>query len=161
MIKNTAIVFLLALWATQAIAINKCTGPDGAISYQDLPCSRKGVEIKVVPSRAPRVAPSTEPAQSYYELIKGERIRREKWSVMNDARLAMDFARRQCDAEQRKLAASKDISKNNLAGATRDASISQEMAAAAQICDTRIRSLEKLVTDAEQVCQEIKCIPLF
>ena len=158
--RKSAVVFFLAFWATQALAVNKCTEPDGSITYQNTPCTGNGVQIKVPIARdAAVVSPPETSTKKSYEIIKSDRIGREKWFVMNDARKALDFARSQCNDEQRKFAESKNLSNNNLAGATRDAAISQEMSAAAQMCSSRMQSLEKSVADAEKVCQEIKCIP--
>ncbi|MBP6008885.1 MAG: hypothetical protein KA740_14440 [Rhodoferax sp.] len=98
--------------------------------------------------------------QKHYEALKDERIRREKWVVMNDLRSAVNNAISRCDAEQEYLSSTKIYSKNNLAGATRDVSISQEMTAAAA-CRNRVRVKEKELENAEKLCQEIKCIPAY
>ena len=47
-------------------AVNKCTGPDGKVSFQDAPCSGKGEALTVRPSGgAPSAAPlaPTQPPQ--------------------------------------------------------------------------------------------------
>ncbi len=79
---------------------------------------------------------------------------------MNDLRSAVNNAISRCDAEQEYLSSTKIYSKNNLAGATRDVSISQEMTAAAA-CRNRVRVKEKELENAEKLCQEIKCIPAY
>jgi hypothetical protein len=80
---------------------------------------------------------------------------------MNDLRSAVNNAISRCDAEQEYLSSTKIYSKNNLAGATRDVSISQEMTAAAAACRNRVRVKEKELENAEKLCQEIKCIPAY
>jgi hypothetical protein len=52
-------------------------------------------------------------------------------------------------------------SNNNLAGATRDASISQAMTAAAIACDSLTPGKDKEVVSVEKVGSEVKCIPAF
>lgn len=41
----------LCVLAVPAWAINKCTGPDGKVVFQDLPCAGRGEAIDVRPSR--------------------------------------------------------------------------------------------------------------
>lgn len=176
MFKFAIVGFVCALCATHALAVNKCTGADGKISFQDGPCAGKGGEIRVTPASGHSI--STAPAvtgvqagakpdklqsatEKEYEALKSERIRREKWLVMNDARSAVTYAIAQCDLEQQQLIESKAYSKNNLAGATRDVSIAQAMTAAAAVCSNRVRVKEKELETAEKVCQEIKCIAVF
>lgn len=37
----------LAIWCSHAAAVNKCTGPDGKVVFQDAPCEGKGETVKV------------------------------------------------------------------------------------------------------------------
>ena len=178
MFKFAMIGLVCALCTTHALAVNKCTGADGKISFQDAPCTGKGGEIKVTPgagysiSSAPAAAapgssmasPTDRPksaTERQYEALKSERIRREKWLIMNNAHVALGNAIAQCDREQQQLVQSKAYSANNLAGATRDVSIAQEMTAAATTCANRVRVNEKEVEAAEKVCQKIRCIAAF
>lgn len=46
---SIAAALLVALCAP-AWAINKCTGPDGKVAYQDAPCAGKGETVEVRPS---------------------------------------------------------------------------------------------------------------
>lgn len=147
-----------------AWAINKCTAPGGKISFQDAPCTGAGAEIIVKPAAgfvAPTAATTQTRTQANLDVLQGERIRREKWLVMNNVRNALSSQRNLCAGIQRQLAMSKGASNNNLAGAVRDMSISQEMTAAAIACDSDTRAKEREVAEAEKLCQEIKCIPAF
>jgi hypothetical protein len=145
-------------------AINKCTGPGGKISFQDAPCIGQGDKIAVKPASG-FADPTTETTQTRtranLDTLQNERMRREKWIVLNDARKGLDDQRAQCADEQKRIASTKARSNNNLAGATRDVSISQEMTAAAMACDSLIRGKEKEIESAEKVCSEVKCIPAF
>jgi hypothetical protein len=156
-----AAVFLLQ---SPAWAVNKCTGPGGKVSFQDAPCTGQGDKITVKPASgyvAPTEATTQTRTQANLDALQGERMRREKWLVMNDTRIALANQRTRCADIQRRLAESKNWSNNNLAGAVRDVSISQEMTAAAIACDSSSRAKEKDVAEAEKVCQEAKCIPAF
>jgi hypothetical protein len=163
MLKLAAVLVGILLCTANAFAVNKCTGSDGKISFQDAPCAGKGGAITVTPATgtANTNTAAASPISTQAETLKSERIRREKWIAMNYARNAVINARRDCETQQRELASGKVLSRNNLAGATRDQSISQEMTAAAIACDSRVRSLEKEQADSEKVCSEIKCIAVF
>lgn len=168
-------VAVLALACTQAYAINKCVDASGNLTFQDAPCTGKGERIKATPASGYADEPAAQPAgaaasapgrklsgtEKMYESLKDERVRREKWVVMNEARNRLAFTQQRCAQEQAQLETSKGYSNNNLAGATRDVSISQQMSAAATTCDTKTRSIEREVDAAEKVCAEIKCIAAF
>jgi hypothetical protein len=144
--------------------VNKCTGPGGKISFQDAPCIGQGDKITVKPAAGHMAATSATTqtsTQSSLDTLQNERMRREKWLVMNDARKYLDDQRAQCARLQKRLAMSKNWSNNNLAGAVRDVSISQEMTAAAIACDSGARAKEKELAEAEKVCSEVKCIPVY
>lgn len=50
MMRSFIFLALLATFVAPALAINKCTGLDGKVSYQDGPCTGKGEMIEVRPS---------------------------------------------------------------------------------------------------------------
>ena len=58
-----AIFLIAALLVTPAWAINKCTGLDGKVSFQDAPCAGKGEQVDVRPASGPAraAAPATTP----------------------------------------------------------------------------------------------------
>jgi hypothetical protein len=166
---------LLVISAASANAMNRCTQANGNITFQDAPCEGKGTAITAVPAsgysqqpksiEAPQKAaevfppkPQTAIAKERLASLQDERIRREKWYLLNDRRGDLDSQRASCEREQNNLRAAKANSNNNLAGATRDASISSEMAAAATVCDGKLRAIEREISAAERVCNEVKCI---
>jgi hypothetical protein len=170
--KELMAVAILSLACMQAYAINKCSDAAGKLTFQDAPCAGKGEQIKATPASGYVDAPTEQPdaatpskkisgTEKLYQSLKDDRVRREKWVVMNDAGRKLAMAHQQCDQEQAQLAASKGYSNNNLAGATRDVSISQQMTAAATACSNKTRSIEREVDAAEKVCAEIKCIAAF
>ena len=46
------------LIAAPAWAVNKCTGPDGKVSYQEQPCAGQGGELKIRPQGNPTPTPA-------------------------------------------------------------------------------------------------------
>lgn len=62
--KLLAITAALAALSAPAWAVNKCTGPDGKVSFQDAPCAGRGEAIKVWTSQGeapPKPAPEKLP----------------------------------------------------------------------------------------------------
>ncbi len=51
--KKALISFALALLCSHSWAVNKCTGPDGKIAFQDAPCAGKGEAVNVRPAIVP------------------------------------------------------------------------------------------------------------
>ena len=70
LIKTAAAAALLTLATAPAWAVNKCTGPDGAVVFQDAPCAGKGEVLKVSPAmgHATSAAPSDGAARARAEL---------------------------------------------------------------------------------------------
>lgn len=67
--KKTALLAAALLAASPAWAINKCTGADGKLVFQDAPCAGKGEAIDVRPAsghsaRAPSPVSTPAPAQA-------------------------------------------------------------------------------------------------
>jgi hypothetical protein len=172
---KTALAAFFIISASGANAMNRCTQANGNITFQDAPCEGKGTAFNDVPasgysqlpkpSEAPQKAAEVTPpksqtvaAKEQLASLQDERMRREKWYVLSDRRSDLAGQRSSCEREQNNLRASKANSNNNLAGATRDASISSEMAAAATLCDGKLREIERQISAAERVCNEVKCI---
>ncbi len=90
--------------------------------------------------------------------MQDERLRREGWVEMMDKKGNLERFTRQCAVNQQRIGQERAYSNNNLAGATRDVSITNEMRAAAAMCDTKTRAFEREVDQAVTHCEKIKCI---
>lgn len=170
------LIALLLPWGT-AQAINKCTGADGKIVFQDAPCMGQGEKIEVRPASgaAPKSAPAmasdaaganpapaqaTAPARK--ENVFGERWQRRTYLEnrgIPDAHAAIDGHQADCAAQQAQLAAKKKRATNSLAGATWEDSISGEMQAAATTCDTRARELRAELDSLRKELRELQARP--
>jgi len=152
--KLLASALLAGLAALPAHAINKCTGPDGKIVYQDAPCAGKGEAITVRPASgtAPvATAPAGTNAQPAAAVGGGrkEGAFGESWQRRTylenrgvpDARASLEAHKQACERKIRALEASKANANNNLAGATYMQSLSTQMQAEATMCDMRAREL--------------------
>jgi len=140
----TAAVLLLASGAP-AWAINKCAGPNGKAVFQDTPCAGQGSEITVKPASG-YVSPPQAAASDTVPVTEAQRInanlaKRERDMRKRELERAIEENTARCEQEQVTLQTRKSSAYNNLAGATWEQSISQEMQAAAQRCDTRGQEL--------------------
>ena len=128
-IKSTVCAAMLLL-ASPVWAINKCTGLDGKVVFQNTPCAGRGEAIDVRPAsgHAPAapmessVTPAGQPAAGTpatgrkKEGAFGESWRRKtdlESYLISDAKAALNAHLRDCDTHQRVLA-----SKKNLLGIT-------------------------------------------
>ena len=153
-LKNGVCAAALLALCVPAIAINKCTGPDGKVVFQDAACYGKSETLDVRPAtgKDPVAAPSSSagPAAATKPMTEAQRIeaqisasqsdrrRRElEQRLVPDAFAAINQQRNQCDGELKALQARKAYASNNLAGATWEASLSSEMTAIATRCGTR------------------------
>lgn len=169
--------FLLAaalFVASPAWAINKCTGPDGKVVFQDAPCAGKGEKIEVrpasgqapptatpaaaMPPAIPAASTSTAPAAKKEGAFGASWQRRTylENKGIADARGAIQAHQQRCESQQRELAAKKNLAKNNLAGATWEQSISSEMQAAATLCDSKARDLRANLESLEKELRELQ-----
>lgn len=163
-----------AFLACPAWAVNKCQ-VDGKTVFQELPCpqgsSGGAIDVRPASGRAKAApapaadggAPSAANAagkaapKNYGDRLELERKGRSAWYARRNAQGALDGQIGRCRDEQAKLDREKRYSMNNLAGATRDVSLSNQMEAAAALCkletDARMRELET----AKAECSKYEC----
>lgn len=178
MIRAVLSASLCIALAGPAFAINKCTGADGKSVFQDAPCMGKGETIVVKPAsgQAPTpvvaapasadagAAPAAAPAPT--ATAKKEGAFGEKWRrktdleshLINNARGELSGHLQGCQQQQAALAAKKGAARNNLAGATWEASISAEMQAAATTCDTKARDIRAKLEGYERELRELQAV---
>jgi len=161
---------LLAALCAPAWAVNKCTGPDGKVAYQDAPCAGKGELLTVRPaSGAAQVAPAavsgvvgTTEAQRIEAQVSSsvrERRRRDLEQLfIPQAKAATEQHRATCTDSQTRLEASKYAYKQNLYGKTHAAQIASEMAAAAAVCETKDRELKETLDALRKECDALGCL---
>ena len=150
-------------------AINKCTGADGKVAFQDAPCQvGKSEQISVRPASGRADTPQapapgqTQPkseAQRIESLVedsqKKRRIQEYELRFVPEAQQAIANQRRMCDKQLAELRETKRLANNNLAGATWEGSISTEMGAVATRCDTKDRELRENLESLRKECQAL------
>ena len=177
-----AIALMLAA-ATPAWAIFKCDDGTGKQIFQDRPCTSgksSTYDVKPATGHAPKAAPVAVPAASTGQteapaakpMTEAQRLnaqadlirKRSRLKDINDLYLggAYDRTRRvqaSCNRELDALSNKKRFSKNNLAGATWEQSISAEMQAVATSCQGEQQAaqndLDRLISEKAQLEREI------
>lgn len=161
-----------AAFAAPAWAINKCTQPDGSVTFQDAPCAGKGEALTVRPASgraraiepvtaaegAPAPGRKTEAQRIEEQVAASQQERRLKELVVRlvpDAEAAIYRSREQCARDLKALQLKKQQANNNLAGATWEGSISGEMTALATTCDTRNRELREDAAALRTECRQL------
>lgn len=157
-----------------AAAINKCTGTDGKVTFQDAPCSAgksETLDVKpasgrvaspgaLSPSAPASSAPMTEAARLEGIVAASQKSRRAlelRERLLPDAERAVSAHRHACAEKQKTLAADQYAYRQNLYGKTHAAQIASEMAAAAALCDTKDRELRDVVETLTKECASLRC----
>lgn len=169
---------VLAALCTPVWAINKCTGPDGKVAFQDAPCAGKGEALVVkpasgrgvaaaaqaaapapgAPSPVPATQPMTEAQRIDAQVVASQRerhLRDIETLFVPQAVAAVDMHRRGCEQEQKDLAAGQYRYVQNLYGKTHAAQMASEMAAASARCDTRDRELKEQLEALKSECSAL------
>lgn len=168
MIKQSLVLALVCL-TLPAWAINKCTGADGRIVFQDMPCQGRGEKLNIRPTPINPPAPATEEANgtekplSDVERVKQFNAQAENTRKRQDIEMvllpsayaALNRHLATCEREYRFLQNEKGRATNNLAGATWEQSLSQEMSALATKCETQTRQHNSNIADIKRQCQKV------
>lgn len=155
-----------------AWAVNKCTGADGKVSFQDMPCSGRGEALDVRPATGSAQQPQPSSSQadrpSAPPKTEAQRINEQVEQSRNARRLQelelvelprvysiQSQQRASCDAQIQSLRRDKGFAKNNLAGATWEQSLSTEMIAIASRCETRGREIQADIDQLRKECHAL------
>jgi hypothetical protein len=158
----------LLLVSLDAWAVNKCTGPDGAVVFQDAPCAGKGESLNVRPASGaaktqPVAAAGDAPKQSNAQRMEEQVAASQKERRLRDlvqrevpnAESAIYAHMQACKEEQARLERAKGYYVQNLYGKTDAAQRAAEQAAAAGRCDTKDRELRERFAAAKAECVKL------
>ena len=150
-----------------AAAVNKCTGPDGKVAFQDTPCAGKGETITVRPSNgaapsqpagAAQGARQTEAQRIEANVAASQKERRLRELTQREvpaADAAIGSHLQACQEEQMRIGSGKFAYVQNLYGKTHAAQVAAEQAAAASQCDTRDRELRAQAQRVRKQCIDL------
>lgn len=135
---HTAIALTVATFAysTAHAQVYKCKQPDGSTAFQDHPCAGKGSAIAIRPAagEATRADPAaaesaTEKGKALLDQYERDRRVRSLDYDIDHLERTLIADQQRLDSELATLKRKKEYANNNLAGATWESSISQEMQA--------------------------------
>ena len=172
---NTKVIFaavILASLCAPSWAINKCTGADGRVVFQDAACAGKGEQLNVRPASGDSTAPqaTSSPVQnsankppSESQRLEGliadsQRDRRKRElqeRLVPYAQADIANHKASCKETQAKLEQSQYAYVQNLYGKTHAAQKASEMAAAAALCDTKDRELKENLDTLRKECTAV------
>lgn len=166
-----------------AWAINKCTGADGKVAFQDAPCpggKAEKLEVRLssggvgtaapaamaTPAASPASgasAAASAPAPATANNPKKEGAFGETWRrktdleqrLIRDARGALNTHQQRCVTDQRDMAARRTQARTSTTVATSERAIASEMQAAAAACELRTRELQANVESLEKELGEL------
>jgi hypothetical protein len=156
--KSAILAAALACALSPAWAVNKCTGPDGKVVFQDAPCAGKGVTLNVKPAAGnatlqPGEKTSNDKVNEVLTGMRNDRRREElEDRILPGKRGALQANRQKCDADLANLQRQQARATNNLAGATWLQSLATEMSALSTRCEVRSRELLAEIDTARQEC---------
>lgn len=172
-----ALTLSVAAMTQSALAINKCTGPDGKVVFQDRPCSGTGEKVEVRPAAGP--APTSPPAAGPglsppgtlgTPLTEAQRINKLAEQSASDrrrhqlttllipgAKKQIDALRTDCQATIDRLTLEQGRYVQNLYGKTHAAQMASEKAAVAATCDTKNRELKDNLDALIKECETLAC----
>ena len=165
------LLFVLSFLAAASSAtaqVYKCPDASGRLQFQQTPCvGSAGGKVEVRPASGSAPAGSAVPSaaspgigaekKSFTDTLADERMQRERWVKLNDAKLDADRQRAACEEQQRAMASRTASSNNNLAGATRNQAIASEMQAAATTCQNRVSGADRIVDRLQGECDRQGC----
>ncbi len=151
-------ISFLVFAQTSHADVYRCTMPNGTTAFSDAPCSATAKPIVVKPAAGVATAHGADASTSENSVVapstsegivaKASRAGRRS-GIQNEIDFKtrhIESLRRELNDELDALRAKKAMANNNLAGATWEQSISEEMNAVVSRYDARIRSLEAEVS---------------
>lgn len=166
-ISKLIVLAILVALSSPGWSINKCTGPDGKVAFQDAACGGKGEKLDVRPAAgaapttstdasAPKRITEADRLNALTDASQRDRRRRElQERLVPGAQADLANNKQQCELTQKELEADQYRYKQNLYGKTHAAQIASEMAAAASKCNTKDRDLRESMDTLRKECQAL------
>ena len=160
---STTAMLILALAACQpALAVQKCTAPDGRVTYQDAPCvggKSEAVDVST-PVTAEKAPPSSEAARIEALVAASQRSRRAlelRERLLPDAELAVRRNQEACDARQKELADQRAALGNNRFTRGEAQQARAELRTVTASCAAKDRELKANLQSLARECAQLRC----
>ena len=157
-----AMLFVAMTACGPAMAVQKCTAPDGRVTYQDAPCAGGKAEAVDVstPVSAEKAPPSSEAARLEGLVAASQRSRRAlelRERLLPDAELALRRNQEACGARQKELMEHRAALGNNRFSRGEAQQARGELRTAAASCAARDRELKANLHSLTRECAQLRC----
>jgi hypothetical protein len=161
-ILSLAILVLAFAASSPALAVNKCTAPDGRVTYQDGPCvGGKSQEVDVSPPvGGEKLQPSSEAARIEGVIAASQRSRRAlelRERLLPDAEVAVQKHQAGCDARVKELAEQRAALGQSRFTRGQAQELTQELRAATAACRAKDRELKANLQSLTRECANLRC----
>lgn len=152
----TACALALAFFSLPAAAVNKCTGPDGSVAFQDAPCAGKGEAVVVRPasgsgglapggvSEAQRINAAIDRSAAARRVVELDAL------LIPRATQALQRHQLRCTQQRAELERSQYAYRQNLYGKTHAAQMASEMVQLTLDCEREEKALLRTLRTLEQ-----------
>jgi hypothetical protein len=134
-----------------AWAINKCTGADGRVVYQDAPCAGRGETLAIEPERNV-TSPIAPRAEVQKEGAFGDTWQRKNYlqsQALPQARAALAEHQRSCQQREAEILQRKQLPRHLAQGSAFAQDVQADVKASARECAAREESLQRQIAVLE------------
>ena len=157
-----AMLLLAVAGGGPAMAVNKCTGADGRVTYQDAPCvGGKSQEVDVSPPvGGGKLPPSSEAARIEGVIAASQRSRRAlelRERLLPEAEAAVQKNQASCDARHKELVEQRAAAGQNrfMRGQAQEANA--ELRTIRTTCQAKDRELKATLQSLLRECASLRC----
>jgi hypothetical protein len=159
-----AMLFLAVAASGPALAVNKCTGPDGRVTYQDAACAGgRSVEVDVKPPVS--VGPGGNPPSAEAARLEGlvsasQRSRRAlelRERLLPDAEAAVQKNQAACEARHKELVDQRAALGQNRFTRGEAQQSKGELRSATATCQSKDRELKANLQSLSRECANLHC----
>ena len=157
-----SMLFLAMAASGPALAVNKCTGADGRVTYQDAPCvGGKTQEVDVSPPvGGAKVPPSSEAARVEGQVSAMQRSRRAmelRERLLPEAEAAVKKNQTACEARQKELADQRAAQGQNRFTRGQAQQSTMELRSEKASCHAKERELKANLQALTRECANVHC----
>lgn len=157
-----SMLFLALAISGPALAVNKCTGADGRVTYQDSPCvggTTREVDVSP-PVGGQKVPPSSEAARIEGQVAASQRSRRAlelRERLLPDAETAVQKHQAACEARHRELAEQRAAAGQNRFNRGQAQQAAADLRAERASCQAKDRELKATLHSLSRECASLHC----
>jgi hypothetical protein len=148
---RTIVCIAVMACLSPAWAVNKCTGADGRVSYQDAPCTGRGEALEI-PADHNVTSPVVPRVEAQKEGVFGAAWQRKNFlqgQALPQARTALAQHQRSCEQRQGEIAQRRQLPGYLAQGSVLAQAVEAEVKAIARDCAAREEALRNQIAELE------------